>query len=240
MLGLLLDGGGTLEQDGRSARLGPGGLVLYTNARPFLLELSGPYWYFVVNLVVRPPRAATADARLGDSAAGRVLAAALGELADHASALGPLSRQSMGGHINDMVDTLLRDARTTPEPTGTALLDRVIEHIDARLADALTPASIAAAHHISVRYLYVLFQRQGLTVGEHVRRRRLEHIRREPADPALADLPAYAIAARWHIGDASHLTKLFRARYGLSPQEFRTNALAPHHRGLDAGPRERS
>ncbi len=50
--------------------------------------------------------------------------------------------------------------------TAGELVAGVRAHIDDRLADPeLSPASIAAAHHISVRYLHRLFAQEGTTVA---------------------------------------------------------------------------
>src|SRR5262249_40974898 len=86
----------------------------------------------------------------------------------------------------------------TPESRRHALLPPVQTFIHHHLADAsLSPASIAAAHHISLRSLHQLFHDEGLTVADWIRRRRLESCRRDLADPALALRPIAAVAARW-------------------------------------------
>ena len=54
-----------------------------------------------------------------------------------------------------------------------------------------------------------------------IRHRRLERCRAELADPALAEEPVRAIAARWGLGNASHFAHAFRLAYGCSPQEYR-------------------
>lgn len=128
----------------------------------------------------------------------------------------------MGEHVSGVIRTLVREAGRQSLPADQAhVLDRIIDHIDRHLADGLPPVEIATAHHISVRSLHALFQRQGETVGAHIRRRRLDRIRRDLADPALAHLPAYTVAARWGIRGPSHFSKLFKAEFGVSPREFR-------------------
>ncbi|MFE3456836.1 helix-turn-helix domain-containing protein [Nocardiopsis aegyptia] len=235
-LGVLLEGAGGIEQDGRSASLAPGDFALYTGQRPFRLDLSGPYRYFVMGLerdaAGLPAGVAgiTADPDLPRSPSGRVLAAALGEVARLAPRLGPAARGDFGEHLVFMLRTLVREAGLADAPVPdqrTAVLERVLGYVDRHLAQDLSPESVAAAHHVSVRYLHALFQRRGTTLGGHIRRRRLDRIRRDLADPALAHLPAYAIAARWGVHDASHLSRLFRAEFGLSPRAFRDRSLGP-------------
>ena len=54
----------------------------------------------------------------------------------------------------------------TPETHRRALLTRIQAFIQQRLGDPeLSPGVIAAAHHISLRYLRKLFQEQGTTVA---------------------------------------------------------------------------
>src|SRR5262249_52558714 len=56
-----------------------------------------------------------------------------------------------------------------------ALRTRIVGFIKARLSDRdLTPAKVAAAHHMSVRRLHKLFEDQPLTVAALIRRQRLE------------------------------------------------------------------
>lgn len=233
LLGLLVSGRGELEQDGRRAELVPGDFVLYTGARPFRLELGSGHRYFVLSLDagtagrLAAAESVTANAELPRSPSGRVLAAVVGELAERAQVFGPLARREMGEHVSAILRTLLREAGGPTAGGATKEgLERVLAHIDDWLAEDLSPGAIAAAHHISVRHLHALFRESGTTVGDHVRRRRLEAIRRDLVDPALAHLPAYVLAARRGLGEASHFSRVFRAEFGLSPRAVREQAHA--------------
>jgi len=233
LLGLLLAGGGELEQDGRRCRLGPGDVVLYTGRRPFRLDLERAYDWFMIDvdpgadLVMERTRAVAANEEVGRSPTARILAAMLGEVAQRARDLGPLSRAELGDHVTGLLHTLARESGPTQPCAGITtdtVLDRVLAYVDRHLAEDLPPARIAAAHHVSVRTLHALFEREGTTVGGYVRRRRLQRIRRDLADPALAHLTAYAVAARWGIQGPSHLSKAFKAEFGVSPRAVRAEA----------------
>lgn len=70
--------------------------------------------------------------------------------------------------------------------------------MQAHLADRdLTPASVARAHHISVRYLYAILARAGIGFGDWVRTQRLDACRRELSrvPPSSETIPA--LAHRW-------------------------------------------
>jgi AraC-like DNA-binding protein len=110
----------------------------------------------------------------------------------------------------------------TPESRRHALLTTVQAFIQQHLGDPqLSPATIAAAHHISLRALHQLFHDEGLTVAGWIRRRRLECCRRDLSDPGLALRPVAAIATRWGFSSASDFTRAFHAVHGLPPSQYR-------------------
>jgi AraC-like DNA-binding protein len=103
-----------------------------------------------------------------------------------------------------------------------ALVLRVHAYIEQHLGDPeLSTATIATAHHISVRYLQKLFEEHGLSVSGAIRRRRLERCRRDLLDPAQRSRPVSAIAARWGFTSAVHFNRVFREAYGLPPGQYR-------------------
>ncbi|MFF8908188.1 AraC family transcriptional regulator [Streptomyces olivaceoviridis] len=144
--------------------------------------------------------------------------------------VGSLAAQGPG-HAQDVEDTV--DVARTEGAAGAGpasgpaqeqqdLLWRVRAYVDARLWDrTLTPATIAAAQHISVRYLHKLFEGQGSTIGRWIQHRRLEEARRELARPEAGDVAVGAVARRWGFANATHFSRSFRAAYGMSPREWR-------------------
>jgi len=100
-------------------------------------------------------------------------------------------------------------------------IGRVRDHIEERLADPdLRPATIAAAHAISVRALYQLFERRGATVSGYVRRRRLARARAELARLGPATTVA-GTAHRWGFADQAGFSRAFRREYGCPPNAVR-------------------
>ncbi|MBR7673979.1 helix-turn-helix domain-containing protein, partial [Streptomyces daliensis] len=127
-----------------------------------------------------------------------------------------------------LAHTLRVDRSPDQEPPHEALRARIHAFIERHLADpGLSPRTVAAAHKISVSYLYKLFNSHGTPVAAWIRHRRLEHCRRDLADPRLASLPVHAIATRWGFTHHAHFSRVFRAAYGIPPQELRQHCTRP-------------
>jgi AraC-like DNA-binding protein len=89
----------------------------------------------------------------------------------------------------------------------------------------LTPAAVAAAHHISVSYLHRLFRDQDTTVSGWIRQQRLDHVRRDLDDPAQSAVPLHEVAARRGFAHPAVFSRAFRAAYGIPPSDYRQLAL---------------
>ncbi|MGI5490848.1 helix-turn-helix domain-containing protein [Microtetraspora malaysiensis] len=121
-----------------------------------------------------------------------------------------------------LVDRLDIPSPDSRDERHTALFLRIQAFVERQLGDTgLSPAMIAAAHHISIRQLYKVMQAQGETVAGWIRTRRLERCRRDLANPLLAQRSVNAIATRWGFISAAHFSRAFRAAYGVSPTEYR-------------------
>lgn len=130
----------------------------------------------------------------------------------------------------DLIAALLAhhvDRPLPPESQPRVLALRVREFIQRNLGDPeLTPAKVAAAHHISTRTLHRLFERQDTTVAAFIRRQRLERARRDLKDPRLAHLPIATIAQRAGFRSHADFTRAFRNTYGMTPREYRHGTTA--------------
>ncbi|AZV92383.1 transcriptional regulator FeaR [Bordetella sp. J329] len=124
----------------------------------------------------------------------------------------------------DAVVHLLRPAignSENPHQGGNDRLQRALDFIDDHIdAEELTPESIAQCIGISVRGLYRLFATQGLVVAQYIRNRRLdlcaETLRSMNCPQKLA-----AVGYTWGFSDSSHFSTAFKARFGISPGEYR-------------------
>ncbi|GAA3680123.1 helix-turn-helix domain-containing protein [Nonomuraea antimicrobica] len=114
-------------------------------------------------------------------------------------------------------------ARTVPAHTHQQVLARQIKtFIQHHLhRPDLSRSLIAAAHHISVRYLHRIFQQEELTVSGYIREQRMQRCRADLADGRLTGRSVAEIAARWGFTDAASFSRAFRTAYGVPPSEYR-------------------
>lgn len=118
---------------------------------------------------------------------------------------------------------------SAPDSARRALVVQIQAFIRQHLHDPqLTPSAIAAAHHISVSYLYRVFQVEGVTVASWIREQRLAQARRDLVDPTLRGIPIHVIASRWGFTRAPEFSRAFRHAYGMPPKDCRRQAHAPH------------
>lgn len=234
---LLVRGRCVVIQDGREAELTRGDYAIYDTTRPYRLVLDGPYRFVV--LMFPRDRLRLAPAQLSHVTVSRVrgqeglagsVSPFLRGLVTESDAAGFTRNNLLADAILDMlaaslVERLPEEARG-PRSGRKALLLRVRMFIEQRLGDpSLDGATIAAAHHISVRFLQSLFEDDGETVTGWIRARRIERCRRDLADPRLAQIPVGTVAARWGLIDAAHFSRLFKAAYGVPPTRYRAGEL---------------
>ncbi len=125
-----------------------------------------------------------------------------------------------------LAHTLEAEDALPPETHRRTLTLRVQTFIQRNLPDPkLSPATIAAAHHISVGHLHRLFRARDTTVSAWIRQQRLDRVRRDLSDPGLRTVPLHELAARWGFAHPAGFTRAFRAAYGMPPSEYRHLAL---------------
>jgi AraC-like DNA-binding protein len=230
---LVAEGSGVVAQAGREASLCRGDMTLVDLTRPAYWRMSAARIVAVVFPRTLLPLHPDDIGRLtavripGDRGAGALVSSLADQLGARVDDLTPADAARLGGAVLDVLGVALA-ARLGPDraaPGDTrrrVLLHRVHAFIDQHLGDPeLCPATIAAAHHISLRYLHKLFEAEQQTVAGWIRHRRLERCRRDLRDPALRERPVSAIAARWGIRSPAQFSRLFRAAYDLTPVAYR-------------------
>jgi AraC-like DNA-binding protein len=222
-------------QGDREAALVPGDLTLMDLSRPCrLADLEDEHEVLAVKfphtaLPLRHDELArlTAVPISGRDGLGAPISSLARQMALKLEDYGPTEGTRLAAALMDLLivalaERLDRLPALAPATRRRALLASVQCYVEQRLGDPeLAPSAVAAAHHISLRHLYRLFDAQPMGVAGWIRQRRLERCRRDLLDPAFAHWPVSAIAARWGLMDAAHFSRAFRAAYGLPPAEYR-------------------
>jgi AraC-like DNA-binding protein len=231
-----LRGRATVHQDDREIVLNPGQFAVYDVGRPYDLRLEGTWTCAVMAVrrdLIELPAARLSSAMTHayqcDQGPGLLLSqfitATTGQLisvdAAAAGKLGEAGACLLAGSLTDHGDAAAQGA--------TAVLrDRVMAYIRDRLGDPqLSRTAIAAATRVSPRTLDRLFTGQEWSVSGYIRHQRLDAVRRDLQDPALAHRGIAAIAARWCFFDAAHFSRLFKETYGYPPSQARPGTRRP-------------
>jgi len=229
---ITLAGRETVSQNAAEAQLRPGDAVAWDSTRPARFVV----WEPLAKRSLLIPRAAleevsgraamTGGVMLdGGKPATRLLTSYLDTLSSALPDLGPSAVSAARNATLELFVGALRAGGDVPatsvaQPALRAEMDRYIER---HLLDAVSPSDIAAAHGVSVRTVNRIYNANGQTVGEVIRVRRLARARAELTD---GDRPISSIAHRWGFSDTSHFSRLFKARYGTSPSDYRHAARA--------------
>lgn len=241
LVSLQVVGEGHVLQDGRSARLLPGDFALYDSTRPYALHFESA----LTQLVFQMPRALLrerlgAPERLtavrvpGSAGTGALASGFLRTFADQIDSLPPDVSDRVAANAIDMLATGLwsvrrsatGSAQLSPPSGRSAMLASVKAFIARHMRDPdLSVTAVAAAHHISPRYLRILFEAEGTTPGRWLWNCRFERARDDLADPAQAGRSISDIAFGWGFNELSHFSRGFRARFGQSPRAYRTERL---------------
>lgn len=90
---------------------------------------------------------------------------------------------------------------------------------------ALDINQLAARHHISPRYIQMLFEEAGTTFSEFALERRLDIARHMLASPRYAHCSIATIALEAGFGDLSHFNRRFKRRFDMTPTQLRAQAM---------------
>ncbi|MFD4688872.1 helix-turn-helix domain-containing protein [Streptomyces sp. NPDC058463] len=235
-VGLQVTGSSVVVQDGREAVLQPGDLVLYDTTRPYsLLNRDGIHQHYF-----RIPHAELAlPTRLLERSTA-VLFSRRDPLADlTATCLRRIARRqarpaASPGHgldaagrpgielLRALITARVGDHRAAFQASDETLYLRVMDYVRAHLGDHdLTPARVAAYHHVSLRQLYKVLSRNGVHLGDWVRSQRLERCRAELVAPWAGHRSIAAVGYRWGFPNASHFSRAFKGAFGITPSDWR-------------------
>lgn len=222
-----------VSQDGREVRLGVGDAAIVDTVRPYTLYLDGPNRQIVLHCPrhilrsrLNSMRSVTAARIAAASPTGALLNGSLNALARNRRHLTPPQAEALGRYTLDLLAVALaatpEAGANVPSRGSAALMGRIGDYLRDNLADPeLSPARIAAAHGISARHLHRLFHECGETVSGAIRRKRLERCRADLEDPRQRGRSVTEIALGWGFNDSAHFSRIFKAKFGVSPRACR-------------------
>jgi AraC-like DNA-binding protein len=111
------------------------------------------------------------------------------------------------------------------ELTRSSLFGLFDAHLAANLA-AIRPAEVIAAEFgISERTFHRIFADRDTTFERYVLQLRVSLFRRLLCEPSQRETSIARLAAQCGFADAAHATRTFRAAFGTTPREFRSDTL---------------
>ena len=231
---LLVEGTIFVEQFGVRAKVGASDIYLLDTAAPFAVEFATPFKIMCVTLnetLLRPrlgPGGQPASPLVrGDKGTGRLTAQYIRNIlaADPTAALevedlAALHLSSLLGRSVTGIDEFGGDDGGKRTAKNRASLERIRGFIDANLADSDLCAQTASdALNMSRSHLYAVMAEAGETFSTYLRNRRLDECRRSIQD--MPDKTIAEIAFAWGFQDQSSFSRMFKARFGISPREGR-------------------
>jgi AraC-like DNA-binding protein len=232
LVSLQIGGAARLIQDRREVAIGAGaGAVgLVDLARPF--ELSFPaeverVFLFVPHpaLRARAPWLASAQAAsLGhDNAAARILAEYMRLLGDPERRLDDRAALALlDGFMGTLaVASALQRARLAGRDGADLRLEAMKAYMRNNLGSTtLSPASAARTFGVSIRTVHKVFEPTGMTFSQWMLAQRLEACATalESAEPCVRIID---VALGVGFGDISNFNRRFKARFGMTPRQWR-------------------
>ena len=101
----------------------------------------------------------------------------------------------------------------------------VVENLGNR---ELTAGWLALRHHVSARYIQMLFGSENTTLSVFLIEKRLESADGLLGNPGSSGRSISSIAFECGFGDLSYFNRAFRKRFGMTPSERRAGAMRGH------------
>jgi AraC-like DNA-binding protein len=232
-----LKGRAVIEQCGRQLILSPGEWTLYDASRPY--AVVNPEAIEFLAMLVPREKLIRANTTVSHYTLQRFSATAgLGRLVcNYVDALlaemPALSVDSGRGLVDAAID-LVQLAVTEHFRPGHVLSasvvsrERIEAYINRHLRDPeFSIDMIAEVMHCSKRHLHKTFNEDGETISRFLWNTRLDRCRADLINPELCDKSITLLAFSWGFNNAAHFSRCFRARFGMSPSDFRLSHCAP-------------
>lgn len=225
------------RQLGRDVRCEPGGFILERGDEPYRFMYERPNDLFVAKV---SKTALSERLRQPDRFCARAIDATSGmanlfiTMVQHSHAQGagscPAAAETIGRQMLELLGLAL-EAETGVEASSASVvraahLQRIDQFIRANLKNFdLSPDLIAEGCGISKRYLHDLFKDVNGTVSQQVRDHRLIAARDRLGNAG--NLSIADVAYRFGFSDQAQFSRLFKARFGVSPSTYRAQVTSP-------------
>jgi len=232
-LQLQLEGECVSLQDGRAARLRPGDFALCDSSRQYEVECPGANRMLVLGIpdarlrrhIACPDSLVAIAMQASNGACGLLSGFVRNFWRECAETLDDAAAGRIMGAILELVGAAYADiGRSQPDRLSLATLHRIriVNYIEAHLDDPeLTPTRVAEACRMTPRYLHHLFSDREETVARYIVRRRLDECARALVSSAQRSRTITAIAFDYGFNSPTHFGRVFRARFGMTPREYR-------------------
>jgi len=224
------------RQLGRDVRCEPGGFIIERGDEPYRFMYEKPNDLFVLKVgkkalaerVGQPDRYCAKVFNATSGTAG-LFANMVYQAQTQAEVLNSSASEMIGRQLLELLGLVLGErgdaSASSASSVRAAHLGRVERFIRENLKNAdLSPDLIAQNCGISKRYLHDLFKDVNGTVSQQIRDQRLIAARdRLEASP---NLPIAELAYRFGFSDQAQFSRLFKAKFGMPPSEFKSDLLA--------------
>jgi AraC-like DNA-binding protein len=236
-------GGLGTEQLNTEYRAGVNQWALYDSSRPYSMRSLADFGsvHSAVALVLPKSSAGLSETKVapllsrplpGSTGIGAVIGDTLARVFRESDTMQPAYAHRFGSLLSDLVAAMFAQELSNSEHLLTdeghrqALRMRIRNFALSHLSDpALTPGAIAAAHHISVGYLYRTFRPEGRTITVWIREQRLERAAGTLPTPASAPRPCTSSPPAGVSGTPADFSRAFRRLYGTPPRDYREGTL---------------
>lgn len=229
----VLEGAAHVVQGHRAATARAGDLLAFDSALPYSLAMHEPIRMVVVKfphptvgLTMGEPHPLMAATWSGQCGVGGLLLDLLSGLEGQLTSISEVSADPLGEGVKHLISAVvaerLSDGMPESQLARQSLLLRVQQFAREHLGDPdLSPTMLARRHKVSLRYLQLLFNKQNTSPARWIREERLARCQEDLRSPRFAHLTVASVGERWGLLGASHFSRLFRERYGVTPSEWR-------------------
>lgn len=232
LLSLQRENTSRITQFGNQSLLNPGDMALYDSTHPYLLELSEGFSKTVLQLpkdrlLDRLPMAQMmGGTRIdGQSGIGKLVRENILAFSQHMAASDGAVAALLQDTLVDLIATGLASGQGAQADLASPeqhVMLRVRSFIAENIHDPdLDRTRVAEEMGMSIRRLNDIFSKQGSSIAEEVRKKRLNRVKSELRDPRFAGQSISQIAMNCGYNNLQHFSTAFRSAFGVPPRAYR-------------------